>query len=302
MTADLSGPDEERSALRAESPGSAFEHRSASGARSRLVPGVDLGIEDFRQLHATAASLTGALDVAAVLEDVLDGALALQRTDLGTLALGDARGAGLELRAHRGFDPWYVEEHRWIPPGGGAAGTAYRERRRVVIEDVEADPSSAPHRNSARRAGFRGCHSTPLITRPGHIIGVLSAHFREPHRPSAREEQLIDLDVQMAAELLENAMLHSRLRVELDSRERLLRKGGAGAGRRRARQPDEGRVPRHGIPRAAHAAQRHHRVGAHPRRRADRSRRCGAALSPPSSAARVPRRGWSTTSSTCRGW
>ena len=70
--------------------------------------------------------------------------------------------------------------------------------------------------------GFRACHSTPLFTRNGRVIGVLSVHFRAPHRPSERETRLMDLYARMAADLIENARPHQRVGHELEVREQLL--------------------------------------------------------------------------------
>ena len=52
-------------------------------------------------------------------------------------------------------------------------------------------------------AGFRAVQSTPLISRGGELIGVLSTHFRRPHRPSAPELHLLDLHARQAAEVIE---------------------------------------------------------------------------------------------------
>ena len=191
---------------------------ATDGARRAL-----LSVADFRRVHATVDTLTGPLDVSEMFEAVLDGALALAATDLGFLSVCDADRESLELKAQRGFDAWLVDELRWIAPGAGPAGTAFRERERVAIEDVEADHVTASERAVARRAGFRASHSTPLISRSGHVVGVLSAHFREPHRASEREQQLIELYLHTAADQVENALLHARLEIELDSRERLRR-------------------------------------------------------------------------------
>ena len=64
----------------------------------------------------------------------------------------------------------------------------------------------------SRKAGFRAVHSTPLITRSGKIVGVLSTHFRRPHRPSDREFHLIDLCTRQAVDFIENAQLYAQLR------------------------------------------------------------------------------------------
>jgi PAS domain S-box-containing protein len=44
-----------------------------------------------------------------------------------------------------------------------------------------------------RRSGIRSVQATPLVTRSGRIVGMLSTHWREPHQPSERD--LIRLDV-----------------------------------------------------------------------------------------------------------
>ena len=92
----------------------------------------------------------------------------------------------------------------------------------MVVEDTEADPLYAPYREAARRAGFRSCHSTPLISRRGDMIGVLSVLFEEPHRPSDRETRLMDLYARIAADAIENARLHQRLQQELEDRRQSL--------------------------------------------------------------------------------
>ncbi|MGH7386360.1 MAG: ATP-binding response regulator, partial [Candidatus Rokuibacteriota bacterium] len=72
-------------------------------------------------------------------------------------------------------------------------------------------------------AGFRSCHSTPLISRRGgDIIGVLSVLFVERHRPSDREMRLMDLYARIAADSIENARLHQRLQQELEDRRQSL--------------------------------------------------------------------------------
>jgi signal transduction histidine kinase/ActR/RegA family two-component response regulator len=173
-------------------------------------------VADLRRLHEMSARLTSTLDLEPLLREVLDAVLAVQDTRMGLLALCDPE-TPLTLRVHRGFDAAFVEEIERVPFGGGAWGVAYTERRPVVVEDTETDPVFHPYRDAARRAGFRACQSTPLFTRGGDVIGVLSVHFAEPRRP-AESERLIDLYVRIAADAIENAQLHERLQKELDDR------------------------------------------------------------------------------------
>jgi GAF domain-containing protein len=52
-------------------------------------------------------------------------------------------------------------------------------------------------------AGYRSGQSTPMVTRAGKIIGMVSTHWRKHHRPSERELRFLDLLVRQAADLIE---------------------------------------------------------------------------------------------------
>jgi signal transduction histidine kinase/ActR/RegA family two-component response regulator len=195
---------------------------SHAPAASERLGELETQVEDLRRLHETSVRLTGLLDVEAVLREVLSSAMAVQNTGLGLLSLGEPEQPGLQLAVHVGLDDEFLRHVEAVPPGGGACGTAYAERRRVVVEDTETDPIYAPYREAARRAGFRGCHSTPLISRRGDTIGVLSVLFVQPHRPSQRETRLMDLYARIATDSLENARLHERLLRELEERRQSL--------------------------------------------------------------------------------
>lgn len=198
------------------------ERDAAEMALREMKSELELQVAGLRRLHEMSLRLTAILDVEPLLQEVLQGALAVQGTSLGLLSLCDSKEGGLTLGAHAGFEEGFLKEVERVPPGGGACGTAFAERRRVVIEDVELDPLFADYRETARRAGFRACHSTPLTTRTGHIIGVLSVHFTEPHRPAERELRLMDLYARIAADSIESARLHRRLHRDLEERRQLL--------------------------------------------------------------------------------
>src|SRR5205085_9828806 len=142
---------------------------------------------DLRRLHEMSVRLTGTLDVEPLLEEVLRSAMAVHGTEMGLLSLCGPGCDGINVKVHSGFDDGFLKLVEWVPAGGGACGTCYAERRRVIVEDVELDPVFNDYREAARIGGFRACHSTPLLTRNGNIIGVLSVHFDRPHRPSERE-------------------------------------------------------------------------------------------------------------------
>jgi signal transduction histidine kinase len=202
--------------------GAVDEQLRAIVALQQQASSLQAAVDDLSRLHEMSARLSSRFDVESVLREVLASAMAMHDTGRGLLSLCDPERPGLVLGVHAGFDDGFLKEVERVPPGGGGCGTCYEERRRIVIEDVETDSIFAPYREAARRAGFRACHSTPLFTQRGDIIGVLSVHFPLPHRPSQREIRLMDLYTRIAADAIENARLHRRLQQELDDRRQSL--------------------------------------------------------------------------------
>lgn len=77
----------------------------------------------------------------------------------------------------------------------------------VVVEDVRADPilAGTPAAGVMVDAGAIACQSTPLLDHDGGVIGMLSTHFEEPHRPSPRDLQAVEEICRRASQHLERA-------------------------------------------------------------------------------------------------
>jgi GAF domain-containing protein len=78
-------------------------------------------------------------------------------------------------------------------------------RSTIVIEDVRRDVNFAPYIGVAERAGFRAVQSTPLIAPSGALIGVVSTHFPERHRPTESELQELQHLGALGASAIERA-------------------------------------------------------------------------------------------------
>jgi len=72
----------------------------------------------------------------------------------------------------------------------------------VVIADITTDPGFAPHRDIALASGFYAVQSTPLVTRAGHHVGMLSTHYPRPTTPPRRDLQIISRFGALAGESL----------------------------------------------------------------------------------------------------
>jgi PAS domain S-box-containing protein len=164
------------------------------------------------RLHEFSINLLGIQGFQLPLERVLDAIIALQNADFGNIQLYNPETQALEIVAQRGFKQDFLEHFRCVRTGA-ACGRAMELGERVIVEDVETDPEFAPHRNIAASAGFRAVQSTPLLSRGGAILGMLSTHFRTPHRPSLRDLRFTDLYARHAAEILERELAQKVLQM-----------------------------------------------------------------------------------------
>ena len=174
--------------------------------RKRVEAELGARVEDMRRLHELSARLVEAADLPNILEEILEATMALQRADFGHVQLCDPAAGVLEIVAQRGFSDRYLAHFARVESyDDSACGRALRESERVIIEDVEEDAGYAPNREIAAAEGYRAVQSTPIRGRDGRPIGMLTTHFRAPHRPSDRELQLTDLYLRMVSEFIHRA-------------------------------------------------------------------------------------------------
>jgi PAS domain S-box-containing protein len=169
-----------------------------------------LEVDSMRRLHELVNRLLSCDDLQTALEEVLDAALALMEAELGNVRLLDPSTRELRIVAQRGFGEEFLEHFLSVSANSGkVCARAAQQRKRVIVEDVQTDPQFAPDREVAGAAGFRGIQSTPIMSRRGELLGVLSTYFRDPQRPSERALRMIDLYARQAAEFLEHMGLET---------------------------------------------------------------------------------------------
>jgi PAS domain S-box-containing protein len=102
--------------------------------------------------------------------------------------------------------------------GEGAGGAALEDGERVIIEDMAQSPALTDALEMQHWVGVRAMQSTPLMSRSGKPVGLLSTHYKKPHRADERALRLLDLLARQAADLIEHAQTEAALR---ESEERL---------------------------------------------------------------------------------
>lgn len=163
------------------------------------------------RLHELTMKLSGAPDLTSALQEVLEAAIELQRADFGNIQIIDETTGRLRIVGHKGFDADFLHYFSTVDESA-ACGQALQRGQRVIVEDTETDESYAAHQAIAKKAGYRAVQSTLLRDSTGHIVGALSTHFKNPHRPSDEELQLTDLYASHAGNVIAAHLAQEKLR------------------------------------------------------------------------------------------
>jgi two-component system CheB/CheR fusion protein len=156
----------------------------------------------MRRLHELHSKLITETNLKTALDEILAVAVDFANSDRGTIQLVSHGGKQLEIVAHRGFaeDSSFINFFRSRDFAEGPD-----KLRRLIVEDVSVAPGLAGTEAGAAMIGdgVLAGQSTPMISRSGEVVGVLSTQHREPHRPTGQEMQLLDLVAWTAANFIE---------------------------------------------------------------------------------------------------
>jgi len=183
--------------------------QALEAAQQRLATDLDA----MTRLHRLSTSFVRE-DLAAVLEEVVATAIAITGADMGNLQLLDRSTGRLNIVAHRGHEKWWMDFFSSVADGKGAScGAALEQRTRVVVEDVTTSPVfvGTAALDVQLRAGVRAAQSTPLVSSSGAVVGMISTHWRKPHRPDEQALRFLDLLARQTADMVERTRTQEAL-------------------------------------------------------------------------------------------
>jgi PAS domain S-box-containing protein len=167
----------------------------------------------MKRLHELVSRLLRCSDLTTAMQEVLDATVSLVGADMGNVQLLNPQTGQLDMVAHRGLKHQLLDHFRDVSANvGTACQRTLQTRERVLVEDVERDLRYRPYLPTVRAAGYRAVQSTPVLGRTGKLLGILSTHYRKPHRPAARDLRMLDLYARQAADFIERMLVDQALR------------------------------------------------------------------------------------------
>jgi len=162
-----------------------------------------------RLLQQLSLDMAHEVDVASLYEKLIAAAVAIMRSDYASMQqyfphIG-ARGE-LKLLADHGFTPDSKKFWAWVRADSACTcGMAIARRERVIASDVENTAFMAGTADQAQllNSGIRAAQTTPLLSRRGELVGMISTHWTQCHEPSDRDLRHMDILARLAADLIE---------------------------------------------------------------------------------------------------
>jgi len=159
-----------------------------------------------RTLQSISTRLISELTPESLCAQILDAAMDLMAADAASIQMLMSDGQSLKLLGSRNFHPESVAFWDQVTAeAGSVCGVALRDNNRVHVSDVESCAFMAGTRDleECRRSRIRAVQSTPLQSRAGRPLGMLSTHWGTPHTPTADDLTLLDVLARQAADLIE---------------------------------------------------------------------------------------------------
>jgi PAS domain S-box-containing protein len=181
-------------------------------ARKTAESRMEADLDALTRMHVLSGKLLKAGERRALLQEVTDAAVAIMGSERGTLQL--LEGDSLRIVAHHGHQPPFLEYFAAAESRASACGEALKRGGRVIVPDVEESPLfvGTPSLPVLRAAGVRSVQSSPLISRTGALLGVLTTHWGVPHTPDEHNLWRLDLLLRQASDLIESAKAEEALR------------------------------------------------------------------------------------------
>lgn len=172
-------------------------------------------LADAQQLQSISNLLIEEENIDALYEQILESAIALMRSDMGSLQVLDAERKELQLLAWKGFHPDAAAFWKKVSTmTDSICGAALSTGGRLIIPDLKTSEflKDSESRKYYELSGIKAVQSTPLISRDGRVVGMVSTHWRARHTPGERELKMLDVLARQTADLIERKRDQDALR------------------------------------------------------------------------------------------
>jgi len=181
--------------------------------------------ENMQRLQEVSTELIQEDDEDAIFQKLVDAASAILRSDFASLQRLDHERGELQLIANVGFTKEAAEHWEWVRTSSGSScGEALATGQRVIVPNVEtcAFMAGTEDLETYLQCGIRAVQTTPLVSRNGRLLGMMSTHWRQQYSPPEADLRLLDVLARQAADLIDRRRAEHALRESAHMKDELI--------------------------------------------------------------------------------
>ncbi len=207
---DVQSPELDAFSPNAERPMTIFAERAALGLEhSRLNSRMEGRIQQLTALRTIDMAISGSFDINLTLGILLDQAIGQLQVDAADVLIFNAATQNFRMACERGFhEP--MPQHTQLNHGMGYAWRVIRERRMILIPNIQAEPTPLPRSPDLSGETFTAYIGMPLIAK-GQIRGVLEIFHRTEVKFDPEWYEFLELLTGQAAIAIDNIELFDKL-------------------------------------------------------------------------------------------
>ena len=194
-----------------------IERLRSGGALRESERRLSAELADTQLLQELSAKLIQDHGSESLYETLVEAAMSIMHSTSASLQMlhPERDGGQLRLIASRGFTSDAAA--RWArvcSDNSTTCAEALRREGRVVVPDVTACDfmTGSADLSGYLEAGILASQTTPLMSRSGKLLGMISTHWTKVRVPSERDFRLLDILARQAADLMERAQVEEALR------------------------------------------------------------------------------------------
>ncbi|QUH24751.1 GAF domain-containing protein [Serpentinicella alkaliphila] len=173
-------------------------------------------LDYIKLLQNMSTELIWENNIQILFEKIMDIAIQIMKSDFSSIHMLHEDNDKLELLAFRGFNEKAAKfwEYVYIEDARSFCGESLRRGGRIIVPNVNECEfiKGSEDLDIYLNTGINSVQSTPLYSRSGKMLGMISTHWRKPHQPSDRELRLFDLLARQAADLIQQKKSEEKLR------------------------------------------------------------------------------------------
>lgn len=166
-------------------------------------------LADAKLLQKISTELIHESGTSGLYKKIVEAAVAVMGSQFASMQMlvpQETSGGKLKLLASSGLGEEGEKFWEWVYDyTGSSCGEALRTSRRAIIPNFSTCEfmQDAPTLPVFLEAGILSAQSTPLYSRDGRLLGMISTHWSYPHTPSERDLSLLDVIARQAADLID---------------------------------------------------------------------------------------------------